>query len=261
MIGKKAAAALSLTVLVVLGWAALAHAEREKKGPITVTFNGTISPRSLPRTGTAPVGVQMGGKIKTEEPSNPPILDRIILDINRNGVLKPDGLPRCQLSKLKSISSAGAKRACGDALVGKGSVTSRVSLPGQGAFASIGQLLAFNGRRHGRPAIFAQVASGAPLPLTYVIVFEVKKGKGTFGTSLVGTLPPIASSYGYITAFNLSLRRTYHTHGKRQSYASAGCPAPKGFGSVNFQMARVTYIFEGGPTISGKLVRKCNVRG
>jgi hypothetical protein len=250
----------AFAALAALGLAALAQAEQAKKGPITVSFNGTISPRSLPRTGTAPVGVQLGGKIKTSEPSDPPILDRIILDINRNGVLKPDGLPRCPLGKLKSISSAGAKRACGDALVGKGSVTSRVSLPGQGAFASIGQLLAFNGRYKGHAAIFAHVASGAPLPLTYVIVFEVKKGKGTFGTSLVGTLPPIASSYGYITAFNLSLRRTYHSHGKRQSYASAGCPAPKGFSSVNFQMAKVSYQFEDGRSVTSTLVRKCNVR-
>jgi hypothetical protein len=225
-----------------------------------VVFSGGISPRTLPRTGTAPVGVQMGGKIKSNEPANPPVLDRIILDINRNGVLKPDGLPRCPLGKLKSISSAGAKRACGDALVGKGSVTSRVSLPGQGAFASIGQLLAFNGRYKGHSAIFAHVASGAPLPLTYVIVFEVKKGKGAFGTSLVGELPPIASSYGYITAFNLSLRRTYHSHGKRQSYASAACPAPKGFSSVNFQMAKVSYQFEDGRSVTSTLVRKCNVR-
>jgi hypothetical protein len=261
MIRSKTVIVAAFAALAALGLAALAQAEQAKKGPITVSFNGTISPRSLPRTGTAPVGVQLGGKIKTSEPSDPPILDRIILDINRNGVLKPDGLPRCPLGKLKSISSAGAKRACGDALVGKGSVTSRVSLPGQGAFASFGTMLAFNGRRHGRPAIFAHVASGAPLPLTYVIVFEVKKKKGTFGTSLIGTLPPIASAYGYISAFNLSLRRTYHSHGKRQSYASAGCPAPKGFSSVNFQMAKVSYIFKGGPTVSGKLVRKCNVRG
>jgi hypothetical protein len=259
---KKSAALAAIGALVtLLGASSLAGAEVERKGPITVTFNGTISPRKLPRAGTAPVGVQMGGKIKTSDASNPPVLDRIILEINRHGTLQPDGLPRCALGKLKTISSAGARRACGRALVGKGSVTSRVSLPGQGAFASNGALLAFNGRYHGKPAIFAQVASGAPLPLTYVIVFEVHRKGGTFGTSLVGTLPPIASSYGYISAFNLSLRRTYHKHGHRFSYASAGCPAPDGFSMVNFPMAKVSYIFEGGPTVRGTLNRQCKVRG
>ena len=82
------------------------------------------------------------------------------------------------------------------------------------AFATNGPLLAFNGRHKGRLAVFAQVASGAPLPLTYVIVFEVKKTKGTFGTSLIGTLPPIASEYGYISAFDLSLSRTYTYRGR-----------------------------------------------
>ncbi len=202
----------------------------------------------------------MGGKIKTTDRSAPPKLERIILDINRHGQLQTQGLARCSLGKLRSISSQGARKACGEALIGSGSVTSRVSLPGQGAFASIGNLLAFNGRHKGRPAIFAQVASGAPLPLTYVIVFEVKKRGGTFATSLVGTMPPIASEYGFISAFNLLLRRQYSFHGKRMSYASAGCPAPDGFTQVNFPFAKVSYEFADGRNLSSKLVRKCTVR-
>ena len=240
--------------------AAQAPAEVARKGGLLVTFNGSISPRKLPRTGTAPVGVQMGGKIRTADRSEPPILDRIVLDINRHGTLQRRGLPRCKLRKLKSISSAGARRACKSALIGRGSVTSRVSLPGQGAFASNGALLAFNGNYKGRPAVFAQVASGAPLPLTYVIVFQVKRRKGTFATSLVGKLPPIASSYGYISAFNLSLRRTYRFRGRKLSYASAGCPAPKGFPGANFPLAKARYEFKDGRKISSVLVRQCKVR-
>ena len=87
----------------------------------------------------------MGGKIKGEDPADPPVLERIVLEINSHGVLQSKGLANCSLAKLNSISSAQAKRACGDALVGHGNVTSRVTLPGQGAFASNGPLLAFNG--------------------------------------------------------------------------------------------------------------------
>jgi hypothetical protein len=202
----------------------------------------------------------MGGRITTTDRTAPPILDRIILEINRNGKLQRAGLPLCPLRKIRSISSAGARRACRPALIGNGSVTSRVTLPGQGPFASNGALLAFNGRYKGRPAIFAQVASGAPLPLTYVIIFKVKKRGGTFGTSLVATLPPIASQYGYISAFNLSLRRTYRFHGRKMSYASAACPAPKGFTAANFSLARVRYEFTDGRKLSSVLVRQCKVR-
>jgi hypothetical protein len=251
----------ALTATLVIGLiASAALAEVGVSGNIRVAFSASISPRKLPRVGTAPVGVQMGGRISTTDRTQPPILDRIVLDINRNGELQTAGLALCPLRKIRSISTAGAKRACGEAQIGSGSVTSRVSLPGQGAFASNGKLLAFNGRHKGKPAIFAQVASGAPLPLTYVIVFEVKKRGGTFGTSLVGTLPDIASEYGYISAFNLSLRRTYRHRGKKMSYASAGCPAPKGFPSANFPLARVRYEFKDGRDVSSVLVRECKVR-
>jgi hypothetical protein len=251
----------AMVIVAAVALAAVAGAEVKRSGAITVIFNGGISPRKLPRHGTMPVGVQMGGKIKSSDSANPPVLKRIVLDINRAGVIQTRGLGRCGLRKLKVATPAGAKRACANALVGGGSVTSRVSLPEQGAFASIGSLLAFNARYKGRPALFAQVSSGAPLPLTYVIIFKVKKRKGTFGTSLIGILPPIASSYGYISAFNLSLRRTYRFKGRRMSYASAGCPAPKGFNSVTFPMAKVTYIFEEGTSITETLNRECRAKG
>jgi hypothetical protein len=259
---KKAAFAAVVAVVAVgaLALASTSQAVRVLKGNLVVVFEGTISPSKLPRTGAAPVGVQMGGKIKTTDRTAPPKLERIILDINRHGKLQTKGLPTCSLGKLRSISSQGAKRACGPSLIGSGSVTSRVSLPGQGAFSSIGKLQAFNGRHHGHQAIFAQVASGAPLPLTYVIVFEVKKKGGQYATELNGVMPPIASEYGFISAFNLLLRRQYASHGERLSYASAGCPAPDGFTQVNFPFAKASFQFADGRVLSSKLVRKCTVR-
>ena len=94
-----------------------------------------------------------------------------------------------------------------------------------------------------------------------MIVFEVKQAKGTFGTELIGTLPQIASEYGYISAFDLSLGRTYTLHGQKLSYASASCPAPKGFSEVSFPFAKASYEFAGGLTLSSKLVRTCKVKG
>jgi hypothetical protein len=254
-------ALLSSILAAAIGLSALAKAEIVKKGDVTVAFHGDISPQRLPRTGTAPVAVQLGAKIKGSDPTDPPVLERIVLEINSHGALQSKGLGSCSLAKLDSVSSAQAKKACADALVGHGNVTSRVTLPGQGAFASNGPLLAFNGTYKGHPAIFAQVATGAPLPLTYVIVFEVSKTKGTFGTRLSATLPPIASEYGYISAFDMSLQRRYSSNGQKLSYASAGCPAPKGFNAASFTLARASYGFSGGRTLSQALVRECRVRG
>jgi len=253
-------ALIGLCALSLLCLVAEAQAEQAKKGNLEVSFHGGISPQRLPRTEVAPVTVQMGGKIKTTDKSTPPKLERIVLAINAAGKIDTTGLATCSLGKLNSISSQGAKKVCADAQIGHGNVTSRVALPGQGAFASNGSLLAFNGRYKGRQAVFAQVASGAPLPLTYVIVFEVRKVKGTFGTELIGTLPPIASEYGYISAFDLSLSRTYSYKGEKRSYASASCPAPKGFTAASFTFAQASYEFADGRTLSSKLVRQCRVR-
>lgn len=245
-------------ILLVAG---VAQGEQDKKGNLLGLFHGNMSPSRLPRTEPAPVSVQMGGKIKTTDRATPPKLVRIVLEINRNGRIQTKGLGSCSLGKLNSVTADTARKVCGDALVGHGNVTSRVSLPGQGAFASNGELLAFNGRYKGHTAVLAQVESGPPLPLTYVIPFEVKKGKGSFGNELVGTLPDIASEYGYISAFDLSLGRTYRSHGKRMSYASASCPAPQGFTLASFPLARSSYVFEDGRTLSSTMVRTCKVRG
>jgi hypothetical protein len=250
--------------LLALSAAALAQAGgvTERMKGVQVTFNGQISPSHLPRTGAAPVSVIMGSKISsTVAGTPPPKLERIILKINSHGTIQNKGLATCSLGKLNSVSAQTAKKSCAKALIGHGNVTSRVSLPGQPPFASNGGLLAFNGKYKGRPAVFAQVESGPPLPLTYVIVFEVKKTKGTFGTELIGTLPPIASEYGYITAFNLSLGATYTSHGKKLSYASAGCPAPKGINKVNFPFAEAGFQFAGGLKIAATIEGNCTVRG
>lgn len=258
---KLACASALGTMLLLAALTVPAAGEIVQSGTLQVAFNGGIAPIKLPRNEAVPVTVQTAGKIRTTDRSVPPKLERILLSINAKGVIQTRGLPTCSLAKLESISAAGAKKSCAGALIGHGNVTSRVSLPGQGAFASNGQLLAFNGRVHGGPAILAQVASGAPLPLTYVIVFEVKKTKGTFGTELVGTLPPIASEYGYISAFNLALGRTYTYKGEKLSYASASCPAPKGFPGATFPFAKAAYEFAGGLAVRSTLVRECKVRG
>jgi hypothetical protein len=252
---------LTLAPVALLCLACSASAEQAQQGNLRGSFNGGIAPGKLPRTELAPVTVSMGGKISTTDRSVPPKLERITLAINSHGVLENKGLPTCSLAKLNSLTSADAKKACSGALVGHGNVTSRVYLPGQGAFATSGNLLAFNGRLHGHQAVLAQVSSGAPLPLTYVIGFEVKKSGGTFGTQLIGTLPPIASEYGYISAFSLALSRRYEAGGKKRSFASASCPAPAGFPGASFPFAKASYSFADGRTLGATLVRDCKVRG
>jgi hypothetical protein len=260
---RRIAASLALASVCLLspGAVGLARAEVVRQGNLQGSFNGGISPSTLPRKELAPVSVTMGGKISTTDRTTPPKLEQIVLQLNKQGRLETTGLPTCSLAKLNSLPSTEVKKACEGALVGHGNVTSRVSLPGQGAFASSAELLAFNGKLGGHQAVLAQVSSGAPLPLTYVIAFEVKKSGGTFGTSLIATLPPIASEYGYISAFSLALSRRYESHGKKKSFASASCPAPAGFTRAPFPFAKASYSFADGRALSATLNRECKVRG
>jgi hypothetical protein len=258
---KRAALAAAITALLALALSAASQGEVVRQGNLQGSFNGGISPAKLPRTILAPVTVTMSGKIATTDRTTPPKLERIVLAINKQGKLETKGLPTCSLAKLDSLPSSEAKKLCAGALVGHGNVTSRVSLPGQGAFASNAELLAFNGRLNGHQAVLAQVSSGAPLPLTYVIAFEVLKTKGTFGTTLAATLPPIASEYGYISAFSLALSRRYEAGGKQRSFAQASCPAPKGLTRAPFPFAHASYSFADGRTLGATLDRDCKVRG
>jgi hypothetical protein len=255
--GRLVALAAALSLLAV----SVASAEVGQKGDIKIFFHGSIAPVKLPRKELAPVGVQMGAKIKTNSGEAPPRLSQIILDINSHGVIESKGLPLCTLGKLHNSSAARARKVCGDAEVGHGNVTSRVGLPGQGEFATNGPLLAFNGRYKGKPAIFAHVTSKGTLSITYVIIFAVKKTHGTYGTSLVAKVPPIASGTGYISAFDLSLKRRYSLRGEKHSYVSATCPLPSGVNIATFPFARSTYVFEDGTKVSSVLRRECKARG
>jgi hypothetical protein len=259
---RKTRALLALSAFLALAIAATASAELGSNGNLIVSFHGGISPSTLPRDRQVPVAVQMGGKIKTTDGAKPPRLDRIILDINSHGTLDTKGLPTCPLSKLQNASSKQATALCGDAQVGHGNVTSRVGLPGQGDFATNGPLLAFNGKYKGKPAIFAQVNSKSTLAVTYVIIFQIKKANGgTFGSELNAELPAIASGNGYISAFDLSLKRKFTVHGQKHSYISANCPVPKGVSHGGFTFARSTYEFADGRSVSTVLQRECKARG
>jgi hypothetical protein len=250
-------AALSATALT----AGIASGEQASSGNVVISFHGSIAPVTLPRKDLAPVGVQIGAKIKTKDHSAPPRLTKIKLDINSHGLIDNKGLPLCSLGKLTNASAGAAKKACGDAEVGSGNVTSRVALPGQTPFSTNGPLLAFNGKYKGKPAIIAHVATTGKLSTTFLIKFTVNKTKGTYGTSLIADIPPIASGNGYISAFDLSLRRKFTFKGQKKSYVEASCPLPAGVPIAGFQFAQSEYLFEDGTKIDQVLKKDCRAKG
>jgi hypothetical protein len=256
----RVALALGLSLLLVA--AALASAEVVQHDNVRVKVSGEITPKKLPRTGTAPIGVQIGGHVESADGSPTPRLRTMVVELNREGVIDSKGLPLCPYGAIEPASSARAMAACRSALVGKGSFEAEISLSGQESYVAKGKLLAFNGRRGGKPVLFAHIYSPHPFATSFVIVFEIKRAAGgRFGSALVARLPKTLSSWGKLTGIELGLDRRYSSHGKRRSYLSAGCPAPKSLTMVPFPLARMSFGFAGGPTLRGTLTRTCKARG
>lgn len=255
---KRAALAAAFLCFALVG---MAQAEISQKGNLRVAVGGEISPHKLPRSGSAPVAVSISADITTTDRSAPPQLRTVKLAINRNGRIDQRGLPSCRLDQIQPATTPEAREACPGAVVGHGSFRANVALPEQSPYPSNGEIVAFNGRYHGKPVIFAHIYGTEPLPTSVTLPFELQRhSKGTFGVSLVAHLPRVAAQWGYISGVSLTLKRRFRYHGESRSYASAGCPAPKGFPSATFTFAKASFGFAGGKSVSSKLTRTCGVR-
>lgn len=250
---------VSVAVLLILTLASLASAETIQRGSIRVAFDGRITPTKLPRQGMAPVKVSVGTEISAAKGKPLAQLSKIEIAINSHGKLDSTGLPRCEVGDIQPATNAKALEECRRSLVGEGSFSSQVSLSKQADFPSEGKLYAFNGTYRGRPAILAHVYGEQPVPTSFTLPFVIAKSKGTFGTTLTATIP--ASEDNFVTGIDLTLFRTYAYRGKKRSYASAGCPAPKGLRGASFDFARASYAFVGGRKLNSILTRSCTARG
>ena len=236
--------------------------EVTQRGPLRLSVNGKLSPKRLPRKGVAPISVSVGWQASTIDGSPLPKLQKIRIEINRHGRFEQTGLPTCPYNRIQPASSSRALSNCRDALVGQGSFSADIALKGQEPYATKGRLLVFNGQKGGRPVLFGQIYSPYPFATSFVIVFKVQKlGGGTYGTALSATLPKALASWGNLTGIEMRLSRRYSYNGKRRSYISAGCPAPKGFRQAVFPLARASFGFSGEGELSSVLTSTCKAKG
>jgi hypothetical protein len=257
----KRAGPIAVLLALALVAAAVATAEVEQEGNLVVSFDGGISPHALPRVGTAPVAVSVETTIKTSDGADPPPqLRTISIGINREGKLFDRGLPTCRIRSIQPATIAAARRICGGAIVGSGHVRVQVHLSNQQPFTFQGPLLVFNAKPSGgKRRLLAQVYGVRP-PSAFVLTFRILRRPGTFGTLIRTTLPTSAQKWAYVTHFDMRLRRTYVYKGKRRSYVSAGCAAPRGFPGAIYAFARGTFKFAGGRQVTSTLTRDCKVR-
>lgn len=261
MSGAAAKGLAAAALIALLAGANLAQAEIAQKGNLRVTTKGELSPKKLPRRGTAPIKVSVGGKFASTDGALPPQLKSMKIELNRHGRLETNGLPECRIAQIDPASTRRALRACKRALVGSGRFEVEVVLAGQEPYPTSGRLLVFNGKYKGKKALLGQIYSAKPFANSFVIPFAIsRKRKGRYGLVLTSTLPKALTSWGHITGLSLNLKRTYSHKGRKRSVVSAGCPAPKGFPGALFALARTTFRFAGGTRVSSGLTRSCKVR-
>ncbi len=251
-----------VAALALLAWLVIpAQAELTQQGRLIVSFDGGLSPVTLPREAPAPVAVRVAGDFKAAKGAELPQLRTISVAINRAGRLYDKGLPTCRAAEIQPANEAEARALCRPALVGSGHVAVQVHIEGQPPFSVEGNLLAFNGPSEpGRKLILAQVYSENP-PGSFVLTFTIKRKDGLFGTVMSTTLPKSTRAWAYLTHFDMMLRRQYRYGGEERSYVSAACAAPPGFPGAVFPFARATYGFANGQTLRTTVVRSCRVRG
>ncbi len=241
--------------------AALAQGELRQSGNVRISFSGGFAPSSLPRDRLAPISVHVKGAISTSDGTHPPPVRRVEIALNRNGKLTTAGLPTCSSARLQSTSSETALQRCGPSLVGRGRFGANVEFPSVTPFPATGKLLAFFGKRQGRPALLLHLFGTAPVRTTFVLPLTISQpGKGEFGTVLSATIPTLAGGLGSVTEIDLRIGRTFTYRGERRSFISAACAAPSGFSVAIFSLARGSFFFADGRRIDTTLTRDCRVR-
>jgi hypothetical protein len=217
---------IALALALVLATAASGERKVECAGNICVSDDGGISPTKLPRHGTAPVTAHLRAGVESRDGTHPPALQSVRIDIDKTIAVDAVGLPICRKPQLEATSSAAARRACGEAIVGSGEAEVEVAFPEQAPFRSTGPLLLFNGGvRRGTTTVLLHAYVDVPAPTAIVVKATIARiHQGPYGLQIEARVPRIAGSFGSVTHFELKVGRRYTYKGHRKSFLEAGCP-------------------------------------
>ena len=279
---RTTAIVLSVVISAIAGAQAIDGAAGSTGPAANVVATGSFLPTKLPRSGRAPVTLQMGFR-SIPLGGRVPELDEISFEVARQIEFSPGAWPQsCSLAKLYS-SHVDARKVCDESLVGHGTVASEITVPGQAPVNVTGRVLAFYAFAGGRPRILAQVTTDKPLPLVYVIPFTIKQADGGYGTTLsvprrrmhaiAGKCAPgypncfapspytLEGVYGHISSLTISLHRVLPQRGGGLSFVNGSCPIPPNFSNGVFHLLRVSLAYTDGTNASLVVDGSCRDRG
>jgi len=225
-------------------------------GDLIVEADGGFSPKALPKHEDAPISLWGSGKASTESGELPPIVDTLTVEFDRHGHVDTTGLEVCTASKLQSTTVPAARKACPNAIVGKGSGSAIVQFPEQAPIPISSPITIFNGpKKHGEPTVLAHAYVTVPVPTTFIVPVVIEKiHKGVYGYRTEAKIPKIAGGYGHPISGSLKIKRDWTVGKTSHSYVNARC-------ETGHLQARARVTFKDGTFLSGTFLRPCTVRG
>lgn len=244
--------------------AGIAGAEQEGAAGVIVFLNGDFAPKALSRDQLSPVSIELKGSVHGTDGQLPPPIGRIDIDFGRNASLETAGLPSCRRGQLVASDMRHAMQACGPALVGRGHVKAILEFPDEQPHEVDAHLLAFNGHsRQPDAVVWALVSPYKPaLATSFVLPFYMEgiPTGGDFGHRIRAPVFHNPARFWRLSSFNVTLGRRYRADGARQSFLDARCPLPPRITSLSIPLARATYRFAAGPSVSVDIFRACRAR-
>lgn len=190
---------------------------------IRLRLNADFQPLNLPKKSFAPV--EFEGYLDIAKPGGgePPALQQIVLDFDKDGRLDVAGLPTCAPETIAAASVEEARRLCRSAIVGTGKIEALVALE-SGPVPTRSPLTLFNGpRQEGHPTVVVHARTSIPATETYAFVVPIEKRPGEFRYRATVDLPPLAAGLGAVTHISVKVGRRYTAGGVRRSYVAARC--------------------------------------
>ncbi len=226
-----------------------------RAGDLVVVGRGGFRPETLPKHHDAPIELYGGGKLSTISGELPPILETLSFELDKHGHPDTTGLEVCTAGKLQSTDVPAARRACPNAIVGKGFGTAIVKFPEQGPIPASSPITIFNGPRvHGFDSVLAHAYTTVPVPTTFIVPVVIERiHKGVYGYRVKARIPKIAGGYGHPVSGHITVDRKWRYKGKKHSYVNARCETGR-------LQARGEFTFKDGTVLSGSFLRPCKVR-
>lgn len=254
--GGRRRALIGLAALLVLSGSATAYALTLRAGDLVVHAEGGFAPKALPKHTDAPVAIFGSGKAGTASGELPPIVDTLTIEFDRHGHVETKGLEVCRAPELQATTVPAARRACPNAIVGKGSGSAIVQFPEQAPIPISSPITLFNGpKKKGNDTFLAHAYTTVPVPTTFIVPVTIEKiHNGVYGYRTKAKIPKIAGGAGHPISGHIRVVRKWTYKGRKHSYVNARC-------ETGHLQARVQLDFKDGTYLTGTFLRPCSVRG